>query len=201
MSKPIAIVDVDETLWAFHDAVFATGSEMGVRIPKRRECTGWEAIYKYSGQDQVIEVFNRVHSHQCSYNPYPYAEQFLKFMKSKFHVIIASHRKDEYRAELVEWLKIHDLVYDEVVVSSDKTSMFDNPRVAVVVDDRADTINAALAKNKIGVGLRKPWNTCSEYSSMTLFDNLEDIQDFLECYQKTFTTWSGHGSETTTEFV
>ena len=186
--KPIAIVDVDEILWPLHDAVYATGEELGIRIPKRHECTGWDTIYKYAGKEAVTKVFNEVHSRQCSYRPYPEAEGFLKFMKSRYHVVIASHRLEKYKLELIEWLDANNLVYDEVVVSADKTTLFDDPRVAVVVDDRADTIVAALKRGKMGVGLRKPWNR--DRVPAQLFDTLPDIEEFLQwgglvtCQQK-----------------
>jgi hypothetical protein len=176
---PIAIIDVDETLWAFHDAVMSTGKELGVKLPIRSECNDWNAIFKYGNVDEVIQVFNKVHSKQCSYKPYPDAEHFLKYMKSRFHVMISSHRLEIYRQELVDWLDMNNLVYDEVHVSNDKTLMFNNPRVAVVIDDRADTIIAALNKHKIGVGLRKPWNEQVSTTPLALFDSLTDIEDYL----------------------
>lgn len=193
MQKPIAIVDVDEILWPFLDAVQATGKDRGIKLPTRKECTHWDAIFEYvNDKDAVISIFNEVHAHQCSYKPYPESEHFLKFMRTKFHVIIASHRLDKYRAELMEWLETNNLVYDEVFVSGDKTKLFDNPRVAIVIDDRADTIIEALVQNKIGIGLRKPWNCAN--TSLTLFDTLPDIENFLEYYNKELTLWSGHGT-------
>lgn len=193
MTKPIAIVDVDETLWAFHDAVANTGRDMNIKIPKRGECTGWDVIYKDAGIDAVIKVFNAVHAQQCSYKPYPDAEPFLKWLKTRFYVVIASHRGDKYKPELVEWLKTNNLVYDEVHVSMDKGKLFVDQRVEIVIDDRADTIIDALNHKKVGIGLRKPWNKNAQYKvgkvgdkeffvPLILFDTLTDIQDFLENY-------------------
>jgi septum formation topological specificity factor MinE len=164
-----------------------------VKIPKRHECTNWESIFQYAGADAVISVFNAVHSQQCSYKPYPEAESFLKWMKTRFYVIIASHRKAMYKPELVEWLKTNNLTYDEVHVSMDKGKLFADPRVEVVIDDRDSTIIEAMRHGKIGIGLRKPWNCKSRYTGsiadiefydvpLTLFDNLTDIQDFLSNY-------------------
>jgi FMN phosphatase YigB (HAD superfamily) len=192
MMRPVAIVDVDEILWAFLDAVMATGKDRGVKMPTRHDCTHWDAIFKYGEKTAIIDIFNDVHSHQCSYKPYPEADHFLKFLRTKFHVIIASHRLEKYKPELAEWLKTNNLVYDDLNVSFDKTAMFGNPRVAVVIDDRADTILAALRNNKIGIGLRKPWNCANQ--SLTLFDSLTDIEKFLENYNEERAPWLGHGS-------
>jgi hypothetical protein len=190
--KPIAIVDVDETLWPFHDAVSNTGLDLGIKIPKRTECVNWEAIFKYAGECDVVKVFDTVHSQQCSYKPYADAEAFLKFMTSRFYVMIVSHRKVEYRYELMDWLNMNKLPYNELVVTSDKNKLIDNPRVEVVVDDRDSTIIYACRKGKVGTGLRKPWNMNATYPVMVkgqervvplvLFESLTDIADFLSNY-------------------
>ena len=196
MPKPIAIIDVDETLWGFHDAVSATAHELGVKIPKKCDCTSWDAIFKYSTPEEVTKVFDIVHSQQCSYNPYPDADDFLRYMMSRFHVVIASHRKPIYRFELMDWLNINNLLYNEVVVTPDKMPLIKNPRVEVVVDDRDSTIANACKLGKVGVGLRKPWNTNATYTirangaerivSLVLFDSLTEITDFLTHYTSVY---------------
>ena len=198
MTKPIAIVDVDETLWPFHDALENTARDLGVKIPKRKDCTYWNSVFQYAGECEVVKVFDTVHSQQCSYKPYSDAEAFLKFMATRFHVIIASHRKPTYRIELVDWMNTNKLPYNEIVVTSDKTALFNNnPRVEVVVDDRDQTIIDACKRGKVGIGLRKPWNMNATYTTMvkgqervvglTLFESLTEIADFLTNYHSAYT--------------
>jgi hypothetical protein len=177
--KPIVIVDVDETLWPFHDAVVETGKSMGVKVPQRCECDGWNVIYKYSNKENIIKVFNDVHSRQGEYYPYLKSHKLLKFLRKKYYVIIASHRLDIYKDELVKWLDKNGLEYDEVTVSMDKTSLFANPNVALVIDDRADTLVAAHNHGKMGIGLKKPWNE-KFIDEKNLFNTLYDIEVFLK---------------------
>ena len=179
VKKPIAIVDVDETLWSFYDAVFETGKRFGFKLPPRCECTDWNAPFKYETSENVIKVFNEVHSHQCDYKPYPYSDRFLKFLRTKYYVVIASHRLEKYKDELVNWLNKNGLEYDEVSVSMDKTSLFDNPNVVLVIDDRADTLIAAHKHGKLGIGLKKPWNE-KFIDEKNLFNALHDIEVFLK---------------------
>ena len=177
--KQICICDVDETLWSFYDAVFETGKRFGFKLPPRCECTDWNAPFKYETSENVIKVFNEVHSHQCDYKPYPYSDRFLKFLRTKYYVVIASHRLEKYKDELVNWLNQNGLEYDEVSVSMDKTSLFDNPNVVPVIDDRADTLIAAHKHGKLGIGLKKPWNE-KFIDEKNLFNTLHDIEVFLK---------------------
>ena len=177
--KQICIVDVDETLWQFYDAVFETGKNFGFKLPPRCECTEWDAPFKYETMENVIKVFNIVHSRQCDYYPYVYSRKFLEFLRTKYYVIIASHRLEKYKGELVDWLDINGLEYDEVTVSMDKTSLFDNPNVVLVIDDRVDTLIAAHNHGKVGIGLRKPWNE-KFIDEKNLFNTLHDIEVFLK---------------------
>ena len=177
--KQIAIIDVDETLWQFYDAVYETGKNLGFKLPPRCECNEWNAPFKYDTKENVIKVFNDVHSRQSEYRPYVKSRSLLKFLRTKYYVIIASHRLDIYKDELVKWLDKNKLECDEVMVSMDKTSLFNNPNVALVIDDRADTLIAAHNHGKIGIGLRKPWNE-KFIDEKNLFNTLHDIEVFLK---------------------
>ena len=42
--KPIAIVDVDETLWGFNTALHALARDKGIKLPKVEECDHWDSL-------------------------------------------------------------------------------------------------------------------------------------------------------------
>lgn len=178
--KPIAMVDVDETLWAFNTAVHATSKELGVRVPPPSECNSWTSIYSLSGKEAVDKVFDTVHSRQCSYAPFPDAQDFLTNMRKRFNVAIVSHRSDRYKPELIEWLHANNLQFDGVVLTPDKIPMVNDSRVKIVVDDRAETIAAAIVAGKVGVGLRRPWNQTYRAVKLPLFESLTEIWEFIE---------------------
>jgi beta-phosphoglucomutase-like phosphatase (HAD superfamily) len=193
--RPIAIIDVDETLWAFNDALRKCAESHGYPFPTRAQCTEWGSIYKYIPKPDAIKLFDEVHEHQLDFEPYPDAKTFLDIMRKRFYVIVASHRDPSGINMLKEWLDKHDLYYDHVFVGFDKTVLFDDPNAAVVVDDRDETLIAGLKRGMIAVGLRKPWNekafTVYEHNNKTsdvpllLYDNLMQIADFLFYYNHT----------------
>jgi hypothetical protein len=176
--KPIAIVDVDETLWGFNTTLHALARDKGIKLPPTNECDHWDSLYRYEPREKVMPLFNEIHSTQCSYRPFPDAEKFLKFMKERHYVIIASHRDNHLKPELVEWLKTNNLVHDEVIVTRNKEVLFKNPRVDFVIDDKGETILAAQNHGKCALGLKRPWNR-KIVENEFLFDSLTDIEKHI----------------------
>jgi hypothetical protein len=177
--KPIAVVDVDETLVGFNTALHALAREKGIKLPPIDECDHWDALYQYAPKETVIPLFDEIHANQCSYLPFADAKPFLDFMKKRFYVVIASHRNPRYRFELLDWLNMNNLVYDEVFVTNNKEDLFKNQRVTHVIDDKAETIRAALRLGKTAIGLSRPWNR-KTIDSMFLFDSLTDIMEHIK---------------------
>jgi hypothetical protein len=157
-----------------------------------KECSSWGAIYDFIPKPEAIKLFDEVHENQLNFAPFPDAQDFLKFMHKHFYVIIASHRNPKQLPQLKDWLEINKLEHDEINVSFDKTVLFDNPKVAVVVDDRDETLSIAMDHGKIAVGLKRPWNQNAVHKAkykdkdyedpLVLFDSLTEIKDWLEHY-------------------
>ena len=177
--KHIAIVDVDETLWGFHSAVQAFSVDMGVKIPPARECTGWNSVFKYADKESVTKVFDAVHAQQCSFKPFPEAKQFLTYLSDAYSITIATNRKPQMRQELIDWLDMNNLVYNDVVIAHDKNPLLKDPRVRVVVDDRAEFLMEAIKEGKLACGLRRPWNENAGLRDGVLFYDLPTILDHI----------------------
>ena len=75
----------------------------------------------------------------------------------------------------VRWLKKHDLPYDKVHLSYDKSVLFD--KCWAIVDDSPETLDKAAEAKIVRAGLRNPWN---EKEKHPLFDNLMEIFQYLE---------------------
>jgi len=175
-----AIIDVDETLWsfsrAFYDEVVASGIE---NFPVPEEFNYWSIFWEYLPKDAAFKFFDRVHCKQCDYKPYKEAKHFLQFLKDQgYYIVIASHRDPKYTEELKNWLMLCALPYDEVHVSFDKTALFNDPEVELVVDDRPETLVRAARAGKIAIGLLKPWN--KRCGKLRLFKSLKDIERYLK---------------------
>lgn len=175
-----AVIDVDEILWGFNNALRECAVSHGYRFPTMKECTHWGAIYDFIPKDEAIKLFDEVHEHQCDYAPFPDAKEFLRFMAGNFFVIIASHRNPDHEPQLKEWLRENGLMYDRIDVSFDKTRLFSDRRVKVVVDDRDETLRIAMDAGITAVGLRRPWNENSTDRKYVLLESLTEIQTYIK---------------------
>jgi hypothetical protein len=177
MTKPIAIIDVDETLWSFSKAFYDKVKERGYDFPVPAEWDYWSIFWKWIPKDKCFPIFDEVHCNQCDYPPYKDAKEFLDFMHEHFHIIIASHRDPKCEDELKRWLEVNQLKYDEIHTSFDKSVLFDKEDVVIVVDDNPETMDKAIVCGIISVGLSRPWNKKRGYK---LFSSLTKIKEFVE---------------------
>jgi hypothetical protein len=72
------------------------------------------------------------------------------------------------------WLDKHGLVHDELHLSFNKTSLF-NELTAVVVDDSPDVLEKALENGALATGLLFPWNRAYSGNGFRLYSNLDEI--------------------------
>lgn len=178
--KNISIIDVDETLFGFNDALRDCALSHGYPFPTVEQCTHWNSVYDFIPKPEAIKLFDEVHDNQCQYAPFPDARGFLWFMRKHFYVIIASHRNSNSLMELKRWLKIYALPHDEVHVSFDKSELFSNPRARIVIDDRDETLRKGMDAGLVALGLRRPWNQNSKDRDYLLFGSLGEIKMYIE---------------------
>ena len=123
-----------------------------------------------------FSLIRDIHMDQHMFTPYPDAGSFLTSLKEiGFHIIIASHRMKETLDTTVRWLQTHNLVFDEVHLSYDKTVLFD--KSWGIVDDSPFTLHKAKKAGIVGAGLAMPWNKREDYP---LFGSLTEIPPYLK---------------------
>jgi hypothetical protein len=81
------------------------------------------------------------------------------------------------------WLRMHELAYDDLHLSFDKTVLFKD--VAVVVDDAPQTLEKAVASKAIGAGLLFPWNKAFAGNGFGLFKNLDEVMKYIRVKRAT----------------
>ncbi len=180
MPHKIAVVDIDNTLWQFCDALSAELRMINPAFPHVEEWTTWNFYAPFCTQQQFMAAVDAVHSRQDSdeYRPYPEAKGFLRSLKEEgFRVVIASHRRAEMRGPTERWLKKHELEHDELHLSFDKTVLFKD--AAVVVDDAPHTLEKAVEHKAIGAGLLFPWNQAYVGNGFGLFRDLNEVKDYI----------------------
>jgi hypothetical protein len=176
-----AIVDIDNTLWHFCDALYEELRKTNKRFPTPDSWTDWDLWEGYCTEDDFYNAVNAIHFNQQSdnYLPYPQARDFLINLKENgYHITIASHRSPDYMMQTEKWLKKHGLVYDELHLSFHKTQLF-TESTDVVVDDSPLVLEKAVAKGVMATGLLFPWNKLYSENGFILLNSLDEILEFI----------------------
>jgi hypothetical protein len=179
--KKRAIIDIDNTLWHFCDALYEELRKINVNFPVPDNWTDWDMWQGYCSADEFMRAENAVHTEQDSerYLPYPEAANFLSTLrKNGYHITIASHRSPDYQKQTRQWLDKHGLLYDELHLSFRKTVLFD-ASVRVVVDDAPAVLEEALGKGVMATGLLFPWNRAYAGNGFTLFKSLDQALEYI----------------------
>jgi hypothetical protein len=176
-----AIIDIDNTLWQFCDAFAEELRKINPAFPPIEQWTTWNFFEGYCTEEEFTAAVDAVHIKQDSdsYQPYPESKGFLRTLKEEgYRVIIASHRRPEMRGPTERWLRKHELHYDELHLSFDKSVLFED--ASVVVDDAPHTLEKAVAHKAIGAGLLFPWNKAYAGNGFGLFNNLNEVNDYIQ---------------------
>ena len=176
-----AIIDIDNTLWHFCDALYKELRKINHRFPTPdtwTQCDLWEG---YCTDVDFYNVVNAIHlnQHNDRYLPYPEAQDFLINLKENgYHITIASHRSPDYRRQTEIWLRKHRLVHDELHLSYQKTQLF-TEYTAVVVDNSPHILEEAVDKGIMAMGLLFPWNKEYADNGFMLFNSLNEILEHI----------------------
>jgi hypothetical protein len=172
-----AVIDIDNTLWNFCDALYGRLKTLNPFVPSIDDWVHWDFWTNYCSEDDFWTAINRIHLNQDdnSYMPYDEAGEFLETLKNHdFHIVIASHRTAESYSQTKRWLRKHDLIFDELHCSPDKTLLFDE-FCRIVVDDSPFVLEKAVEKGVIAAGLMFPWNKNNGNNGYTLFNSLNEV--------------------------
>ncbi|HET6516105.1 MAG TPA: hypothetical protein VFG09_13165 [Thermodesulfovibrionales bacterium] len=180
MSKN-AIIDIDNTLWQFCDALYEELKKVNRRFPTVDAWTHWDLWQGYCSEEDFFRTIDTIHFNQDSdrYRPYPEARGFLSALREHgYHITIASHRSGDFREQTERWLEKHGLVYDVLHLSHHKTRLFTMP-IDVVVDDFPLVLERAVETGALGVGLLFPWNREYANNEIMLFKDLHEVLAYI----------------------
>lgn len=176
-----AVVDIDNTLWHFCDVLYKELKILNNAMPPPDHWIDWDFWKRYCTLDDFMAAIHRIQMNQDdeSHLPYPGAQNLLQTLKKHhFHIVIASHRTPKSMPQTRRWLTRHDLVFDELHLSNDKTVLFDET-CHIVVDDSPVTLQKAVEYGILASGLAFPWNRNSGNNGYRLFDDLPAVLNHL----------------------
>ncbi len=172
---PRILVDIDNTLWDFAPALYDVLKRM---IPSAPFPSTWRGPFwrEYITDAEFRQAMTDVHLAQDSHVPFPEAKAFLSSLRGLgFTIVIASHRAEETRDATEKWLRMYDLVFDELHLSFDKTVLF--PSAWGLVDDAPNLLDKAARAGLVRTGLLAPWNAESGHP---LFGNLMEVLRYVK---------------------
>jgi FMN phosphatase YigB (HAD superfamily) len=176
-----AIIDIDNTLWHFCDELYKQLREINSDMPSPDNWNDWNLWQNHCSEEEFTGAIHSIHLNQDHgrYLPYPEAKDFLSTLKEhNLYIIIASHRTQESLEQTHRWLIKHDLMFDELHISSDKTVLFDET-CHIVVDDSPYTLEIAAKQGITALGLIFPWNRAYKNNGFKLFNNLNEILQYI----------------------
>jgi 5'(3')-deoxyribonucleotidase len=176
MSKD-AVVDVDNTLCDFAPVFYEELVKYNPEIPKHTDWNEWDFYHGYMCEEDFFEAAHNAQMRIMECAPLDGADSFMRRLQEDFNVLIASHRREESRELLARWMKKHNIRYDDIHISYDKTKMF-NGTTKVVIDDSPKTLNVAYCKGILATGLEFPWNSYMR-GTVYLANNLFDIGEYI----------------------
>ncbi|HEX2965542.1 MAG TPA: hypothetical protein VHO84_07140 [Syntrophorhabdaceae bacterium] len=170
------IVDIDNTLWALAPVLYQHLRKVAPSMPEHELWGEWDFWDGYIDEKTLYTVIWEIHLNQDRYGVYPESQRFLSLLKEKgYHIIIASHRDKDTIHATTRWLEKHQLPFDELHLSYDKSVLFSD--AWAIVDDSPVTLEKAAKAGIIRAGLRNPWNKNENHP---LFSNLMEIYEYLE---------------------
>lgn len=172
-----AVIDIDNTLWHFCDPLYERLKQINKAMPTPADWVEWDFWENYCSKEEFLGAIKDIHLNQDDdrHVPYPEASYFLATLKeNNFHIIIASHRTTDSMEQTHRWLVKHELVFDEVHLSYDKTVLIDN-NCHIVVDDAPHILAKAAEHGVTAAGLLFPWNRNERNNGYKLCMNLDEI--------------------------
>jgi len=176
-NNKIAVIDIDNTLWDFATVLYERlCSRLGSIVPPPSEWHNWHFWKEFCDAETFYKTVKEIHLEQDRFGIYPDAGEFLQTLKSTgFQVIIASHRDVKALEPTFRWLQKHNLSFDSLHLSYDKTQLFSDCHLCV--DDSPEVLKVANEKGLLATGLKFPWN---KKINIRLFQNLSQITDFIK---------------------
>jgi beta-phosphoglucomutase-like phosphatase (HAD superfamily) len=174
-----AIVDVDSILFDFMTVM---KTRMRIMYPHKdipEEFDTWAHPEDYFDSfEEMIGLFTRIHLQQETFTPIVGAYELLQSLRQKgYSIHIASNRPPHTRQALVNWLNGHNLYYNTVFANEDKSVLFDDPKVDILIDDRPSTQEDGLRRGFTVMTLEYKYN--SHVEGTHKFETLHGINMFL----------------------
>lgn len=179
--QKVVIIDVDNTLWQFDDALYTLLTKDGIFIPHYSEWKEWDFYKKTIDKKVFFSYVDKVHENQHNYAPYKKSRLLSEMLFRHHFVSIISIRKNLYKSALIKFLKKWGIMFDDVVClaqGADKTLYYGPTSCKLLIDDNPLALTKAKEKGVRCMGLKFPYNQHLA-NKIELFDSMNDLYTYF----------------------
>lgn len=170
------IIDVDSTLVDFQTPLYNEIKRSGIDVPPPYRWFEWDTPKKAVNNNKLFyNMVDNVHRRMDRYTPFPLVKELFDWLKTRYFVVIATHRNAKHEESLRDWLHSHQLYSDAVHISHDKTVLL-NDDVEFIFDDHPRTIGKA---NSMGIWTFSLWYPYNQGLASRTFDNVGHFLGYL----------------------
>lgn len=172
-----ALVDIDDSIAPFGHRWRQRLAEIAPQLPPW-PFDEYGAIDRYVTRPTLDAIILELHHNQLSAGILPGVVELFAWLRANdYAIVIASLRSPLTAKATIDWLQHHQLHFDELHLSSDKTVLFDEePGIDLVIDDNPHVLAVALERGIPGCALYYPYNAHME---CPLFATVDEITAWL----------------------
>jgi 5'(3')-deoxyribonucleotidase len=122
----------------------------------------------------IEEIFNHFHEKSIPGLPVvPGARLALETLQKQFRIVIITARRPSARPQTLQWLHMHELPFDELHLTGEKSDVSDG--VVFAVDDHPTHIQDYIEQGIQTFLMDQPWNRSFSKAGVTRVENWEQL--------------------------
>jgi len=153
------MIDVDNTLCEYSFVLYDELNKINEEVPLPIDWNDWNFYKGLISDEDFYKAADLAQNRIMECNMVPGAKEFTQILSDLgYEIIIASHRQDESKLLLEKWLMKNGIKYNKIHISFDKTVLFGDEGVLLVVEDSPVVIKESCGRGITTLAIRRPWN-------------------------------------------
>lgn len=156
--KPGFAVDIDNVLAVAEEEVQRIYQELtGALWPDQLYASAGGLDQSDLDRGLIEEIFDYFHDQSIPTLPVmPGARSALEMLRQQFRIVIITARRPSARPQTLKWLNSHELPFDELHLTGDKTDVAEG--VEFAVDDHPGHVEDYISRGIQVFLMDQPWN-------------------------------------------
>ena len=173
--KPGFAVDIDNVLALAEEEVQRIYHELtGESWPRELYASAGGLDGSVIDRGLIEQIFDYFHDRSIPALPVmPGARLALRTLQRRFRIVIITARRPSARPQTLEWLHSHELPFDELHLTDDKTDVAEG--LVFAVDDHPDHVQDYVNQGIQVFLMDQPWNQCFSASGVTRVANWDQL--------------------------